>query len=203
MEFKDFQRGALRTESPGTAYDTRMDDARMVRHIMNLLTRVREVGELANFAKRALYYGKPYVSVAAVDPAPDEVAAAVLTLQFKRMLHAVLGFASETAEMVEILEWMANHGAGRLRPTPVAAAGEELTAEDLRFTAHHAGEEFGDNGWYGAVFADAAGFDPDEYLERVLAKLRKRFPDAFTEEAAGNRDLDAEARALAGGATCT
>jgi len=200
VDLKDFQTGALRTESPGLAYQTRMEDTRLVRHVFELLSRIRTAGEQANLAKRGLYYGKPY-HFDATGPAdvPDHIAKAVLHTQYMRMLHAILGKASELAELVEILDWMGCIGNGQLKPMPAG----EATADTLRYTARHVGEEFGDDAWYNAVLADAAEFDPDEALARVLAKLKARYPDKFTEEAAGTRDLDAEARALVGGAACT
>lgn len=194
MHFADFQKGALRTESPGVAYDTRMLNPQLVQKILIVLGHIHAAGEAANMAKRHLYYGKPWpVDLPVHLPGPP-VCQAVMQPQFKRMLHAVLGKASELAELVEILTWMTMNG-GTLKPVPEGQA----TAEMLKFTAGHVGEEFGDDKWYDAILADAAGFDPDTYMERVLAKLKARYPDAFTEEAAGTRDLDAEAKALAGG----
>lgn len=198
MDFKTFQEGALRTESPGVPYDTQMQAGALVVQVLHLLNRIRFVGEDANIYKRHLYYGKPLPMPCTGPGCAEHVEQAVLNPTFKRLLHAVLGKASEIAEMAEILEWMVQENGGNLRATPTFGEGQQVTAETLRYTAHHMGEEFGDDQWYGAILADAAGFDPDAALGRVLDKLRERYPDKFTEEAAGKRDLDAEARAVAG-----
>lgn len=198
MDFKTFQEGALRTESPGTPYDTQMQNAALVGQVLGLLGRIRFVGEDANLYKRHLYYGKP-LPMPATGPGsyPEYIEQATLNPTFKRLLHAVLGKASELAEVVEILEWTIQQNGGNLRATPDFGEGQQVTAETLRYTALHMGEEFGDDQWYGAILADAAGFDPDAAVGRVLDKLKARYPDKFTEEAAGTRNLDAEARTLA------
>jgi hypothetical protein len=209
MNFEDFKRRALRTESPGHAY-ARMENPVLVLAITDLLDSIQRVGETANMAKRHLYYGKPWTPEPPVEAANGACAGnrlngthceAVMHPQFKRMLHAVLGKASEVAEMVEIMKWMLDHGGGALRPVPEDLHTKEVvTRTDIEFTTIHAGEEFADDAWYNALWADAAGFHTDTALVAVLAKLLERFPEAFTEEAAGDRDLDAEATALAGGA---
>jgi NTP pyrophosphatase (non-canonical NTP hydrolase) len=50
-------------------------------------------------------------------------------------------------------------------------------------------EECFDVMWYVSLCLDAAGFSMEEAMERGIAKLRARYPNGFTEEAALNRDL--------------
>jgi NTP pyrophosphatase (non-canonical NTP hydrolase) len=57
-------------------------------------------------------------------------------------------------------------------------------------------EEIGDLMWYIAGLCNVNGFDLDNILEANIAKLKTRYPDKFTEEAAINRDLDKERSVL-------
>lgn len=57
-------------------------------------------------------------------------------------------------------------------------------------------EEGGDILWYLAIMFDELGTDFGPEMTRVIEKLKARFPDAFTEEDANNRDLDKERKVL-------
>jgi hypothetical protein len=59
-------------------------------------------------------------------------------------------------------------------------------------------EEFGDLAWYQAIGIDEAGGSLDKVLDRVIAKLRARYPEKFTSENAINRDLVKERAILEG-----
>ncbi len=58
-------------------------------------------------------------------------------------------------------------------------------------------EELGDLSWYMAGLIDALGLDWATVMENNIAKLRKRFPDKFTEHDAEHRDLHAEMAEIA------
>lgn len=60
-------------------------------------------------------------------------------------------------------------------------------------------EEIGDGFWYDAIAANALGVSFEEIQQINLAKLKKRYPEKFTEECANVRDLDAERQVLEGG----
>lgn len=53
-------------------------------------------------------------------------------------------------------------------------------------------EEFGDKLWYIGLYCHARGITFEQLFEQNIAKLRKRFPEKFTEHNALNRDLVAE-----------
>ncbi len=199
MNITDYTHGALRTESPGKPYDTIIQDHHKAAVLLNILGVIRANGENCDLTKRGLFYGKPWrPSTEGLASVPQNVADAMSTDQFKRMTHAVLGMASELAEMVDILLWMAYNG-GALLPTPEPSTpGVALTAAEIKNTPVHAGEEYGDVQWYEAIWADAAGFNPNTSLVNNLLKLRRRYPEKFTEEHALNRLLDSEAEALTG-----
>jgi hypothetical protein len=88
-----------------------------------------------------------------------------------RALHAVLGTISEGGEQAEIIA--------------AAIGGKEIDPV-------HMGEELADGRWYDAVMADTFDLDSNAIAEANIAKLKVRFADKFTQEAALNRDLGAE-----------
>lgn len=57
-------------------------------------------------------------------------------------------------------------------------------------------EEAGDVLWYLALLLRSSGLTFEECFEANIAKLKVRFGDKFKENAAINRDLDAERKAL-------
>lgn len=67
--------------------------------------------------------------------------------------------------------------------------GRELDVTNLK-------EEAGDILWYLAILFDELDTDFPTEMTRVINKLKVRFPDKFTEEAANNRDLEAERKTL-------
>ena len=95
----------------------------------------------------------------------------------QRLIHGILGIATEAGELVEALH---KH----------LFQGEALDEVNLF-------EELGDVEWYEAILCDEFGFDEDHIKERNIAKLRKRFPDKFSEELAVNRDVEGERNELA------
>ena len=87
-----------------------------------------------------------------------------------RLIHALLGMCTEAGEAQD----MAKKGIIYGRPIDKVNIMEEC----------------GDILWYIALALDAAGFTMQEAMERNIAKLRKRFPEKFTEQNANVRDLD-------------
>ena len=67
--------------------------------------------------------------------------------------------------------------------------GRELDVTNLK-------EEAGDILWYLAILFDELDTDFPTEMTRVINKLKVRFPDKFTEEAANNRNLEAERKTL-------
>lgn len=57
-------------------------------------------------------------------------------------------------------------------------------------------EEIGDLMWYVAGFCRFNDIDLEQVLKTNIAKLKARYPEKFTEEAAINRNLDAEREIL-------
>ncbi len=95
-----------------------------------------------------------------------------------RLNHAVIGMAGETGELATAIQrWL--------------YYGKELDKTNIK-------EELGDMLWYIAEACNALKINMDELPRSNIAKLKARFPDKFTEEAAAeeNRDREAERRAL-------
>jgi NTP pyrophosphatase (non-canonical NTP hydrolase) len=89
-----------------------------------------------------------------------------------RLLHAVIGIATESGELLTALKAHIFYG----KPLDIVNLKEEL----------------GDKEWYTALAIDALLSDYEEIMTTNNAKLRKRYPNKFTEEAALNRDIPAE-----------
>ena len=92
------------------------------------------------------------------------------------IIHAIIGKATEAGELLELLHATAIYGE--------------------TFDVANAGEEIGDSFWYDALLARACGLTFDGIQRTNIAKLRHRFPNAFIEYDANNRDLFGERRIL-------
>lgn len=137
--------------------------------------------------KKSLFYGRDFV----VPPPNAEtgehdwrVALSFVHADPKtaeHIVHGIIGLATEAGELLEAL---------------YTAVGKERQLDTVNIC-----EEVGDGKWYMAILAKACGFEwgADEAVN--IAKLRARFPNAFTEHDANNRDLATERTILEGGET--
>lgn len=96
----------------------------------------------------------------------------------ERLIHGMIGLCTETGELQDAIKKQLIYG----KPLDITNIIEEV----------------GDLMWYLAIILDACGSSFEQAFDRNIAKLKKRFPDKFTEHAALNRDLDAERAALEG-----
>lgn len=92
--------------------------------------------------------------------------------------HAITGIYTEGAEMADAFKRYKYYGT-------------ELDTVNLK-------EEVGDLLWYTQLLCYALGTTLDEAMDVNEAKLKARFGDKFTEEAAVNRDTEAEREILEG-----
>lgn len=92
-----------------------------------------------------------------------------------RLFHSVIGIATEAVELLEAIKVD--------RP--------DVDIVNLR-------EEFGDLMWYIAIGVDETGGNFDAVLDKVIAKLKARYPNKFTSEEALNRNLELERLILEG-----
>jgi len=96
--------------------------------------------------------------------------------QNHRIEHAIDGCVTEAGELQDALKKAKYYG-------------KELDLVNVK-------EEAGDILWYLAILFDELGTDFETEMNRVINKLKTRFPDKFTEEAAFNRNLVAEREVL-------
>lgn len=95
-----------------------------------------------------------------------------------RILHAVLGIADEAGELAKAVKAHLFYGVS-------------LDTTNLK-------EEIGDVMWYLFLLMDAAELNPRDVLETNIRKLRTRYPEKFTTDAATSRDLTMERSVLEG-----
>ena len=95
-----------------------------------------------------------------------------------RLLHAFMGMATESSEALDMLKKHLMYG----KPLDKVNAAEEI----------------GDVLWYAAVALDTLGVSFEEVMDKNIAKLKKRFGNKFTSDAAINRDVVAERKILEG-----
>ena len=97
------------------------------------------------------------------------------------LIHALLGVASETAELISAIMDHINNG------TP-------LDRVNLL-------EEFGDIDWYKVLGLKTQGYTNEQCQERNIEKLESRYKGGFSQQAANNRDLETERKILEDGQT--
>lgn len=93
-----------------------------------------------------------------------------------RLLHVAMGLATEAGEFVDALKRHIFYG------TPV---------DKINLI-----EELGDTSWYQRIGCSELDVAFMTMLSKNVDKLRKRFPEKFTEDKAVKRDWAAERRAL-------
>jgi NTP pyrophosphatase (non-canonical NTP hydrolase) len=89
-----------------------------------------------------------------------------------QLLHACLGMTTEVGEFTDMLKKHLFYGKA--------------------FDFPNAIEELGDTAWYVAIAIDALRTTLNEVMTINIEKLRKRYPEKFTEDLAINRDADKE-----------
>lgn len=96
-----------------------------------------------------------------------------------RLLHAILGLATEAGELLDAIKKYIFYG-------------KEIDMVNIA-------EEFGDSLWYSAIGCDSIDKSMEEIFALVINKLSARYPDRFSEDRANVRDLLKERRVLEDG----
>jgi NTP pyrophosphatase (non-canonical NTP hydrolase) len=109
------------------------------------------------------------------------VASRLSDVRVARLLHAILGFVTETGELADVLKKHLIYG----KPIDWTNVVEEL----------------GDHQWYTALASDVCGevvpgATWDGILVMNIQKLKHRYGEKFTTEKALNRDLEGERQVL-------
>lgn len=117
---------------------------------------------------------KNYISNAKrTEPDYTNVIGRVVNPKTLRLLHGAMGLCTESSEFLDVLKKYLFYG-------------KPMDMVNMR-------EELGDIFWYLAILADEMGeANFTNMLQTNIAKLRTRYPEKFTEDAAQNRNLDAE-----------
>lgn len=138
-----------------------------------MLFAAKGAGKWADAVKRALFYGAELQKTAAGAPTSLQHDPALAEL-----IHGIIGLFTEAAELMEHLHDVLT-GTAPLDHVNVV-------------------EEMGDVSWYLALLSKFTGVPLSQVRDINMAKLRKRFPEKFTEEQAAleNRDLVAEREVL-------
>ncbi len=189
MELTRYVKEATRTES-------RIDNVTVDLTTLTLVANMFiHAGNLLDMIKKNQFYGKPIdinawnahvqslhdlsgADGALLLPEQTDLRTSDLLPVDPRVFHGCVGVATEGTELIEAL-MKAVTGI-----TPIDAVNVQ--------------EECIDSCWYIAILHDALEMSWDDGLERNLAKLKKRFPDAFDMLNAVYRDLDAERNILEG-----
>lgn len=153
------------------------------------------IGTILDQVKKNTFYKKPYnvseikallrLAEASVHSVREDLDAGIWpnatrrdeldTRVNTRLFHSVLGIATESVELLEAIKI----------DTP------DVDITNLR-------EEFGDLMWYIAIGVDETGGNFESVLDKVIAKLKARYPNKFTSEDAINRNLEIERLILEG-----
>ena len=154
--------------------------------LMAVLSRVSESLRDLDAIKKALFYGRDLPQhllqlfpghFVSMQNTPQLIAEsdAIKPQDVIDVLHSVIGTATEAGEQIEMIgRWI---------------AGAPLDKRNLF-------EEIGDTQWYAAIGLRFLGKTFDDVQRANIAKLRKRFPDKFTEYDANNRNVMAELDAM-------
>jgi NTP pyrophosphatase (non-canonical NTP hydrolase) len=115
------------------------------------------------------------------------VASRLADVRVARLLHAILGFVTETGELADVLKKHLIYG----KPIDWTNVVEEL----------------GDKQWYTALASDVCGeLVPGATWDGILVlniqKLKHRYGEKFTTEKALNRDLEGERKVLEKAGDC-
>jgi NTP pyrophosphatase (non-canonical NTP hydrolase) len=138
------------------------------------------MSEFVDLVKKDLIYGKPIEEekVVAVLDFPEQPLHKEKALDSTHMefLHHAMGANTEGGEVLKAV---------------LAAIfdGKPLDKTNIR-------EEIGDVLWYLAGLCRLCDTTLEAEMERNIAKLAKRYPGKYTDEAALNRNLDAEREVL-------
>ncbi len=185
MDLNQFITDAVRTES-------RIDHVTVnPKMLFNVLALHIASGQMLDQIKKHVFYAKPYnadtfnASYYMAQNAFGDIGGLPLEGDLNekqievnpRIFHGIVGIATESTELCEALY-------------------KGMMQSDGQFDGVNLLEEVGDLDWYKAIMVDALGADWEQVLVTVIAKLKSRYPDKFTNENAINRDTVAERKIL-------
>lgn len=177
----NYEKQSLRTLGNHDAVRERlMANDRLASNAGVAIATLTGISEVLDDIKKAIFYGK-LITINTGSIASNQIENFRNEIQDDKridLLHASIGKLTEAAEFAKTV--LAH-----------LFEGEELDKVNLI-------EEIGDGFWYDAIAANALGVSFEEIQQINLAKLKKRYPEKFTEECANVRDLDSERDVLEG-----
>lgn len=186
MDLNEYVQAAILTES-------RIEEVKLdINSIVPLLESFVAVGNLIDVIKKDTFYGIPTDPVK-LQARSDRISKNTISMNVQsrqyfntpgsqpitipqldpRVVHAIIGLATESVELIEALLLS-------------IASGEPIDRVNVL-------EELGDQGWYTAILVDALNASWSNIHETNIAKLAARNKGkSFNAEATINRDVDAE-----------
>lgn len=179
MHGAEYQSAALRTESQDFEAIKRRLSKPLVWLLLHTLRQFLSASNDLDKIKKHLFYGKalegellsvPITEDDTTFPKGSYTAANLLkhNVLNLRKLHAVLGVASESGELAEMVLDLLTLG---------------TYYDDLTWI-----KEWGDVVWYAAEGASSVSSDLDTVFAENIKKLKVRYPDLFSETLAQNHD---------------
>jgi NTP pyrophosphatase (non-canonical NTP hydrolase) len=143
------------------------------KNLIAALNLIKTLAKTVDIAKKGLFYGKfPKSPVQQEMWSAGETPETLKNEQLLGMIHGVLGLVTETAEIAEALLLRIEQG-------------QELDKVNIV-------EEIGDLEWYMAMLYRTIGGSPEQAKTANIAKLKARYGDKFSEEAAITRNTKEE-----------
>ena len=179
MTNEEYVKNAIRTESSPKSAQERIDNFTL-NEVLSLYGAIREaITSLSKLDKwkKHIFYGKP-LTKDVIGLREDEHRRAYnggmnISEKVDEILHSVIGIATEAGELLEAVKRIFDDG--ELDENKKIDHKEELDYVNLS-------EENGDLFWYSAILSDTIGKSFDEMMETNIAKLRKRYPDKYSDE---------------------
>lgn len=98
----------------------------------------------------------------------DKVIWETLSTDIGGIINASLGLSGEVGELNDMIKKWVFHG-------------HDIDMQEVK-------KELGDICWYVAMMCESFGFDLEEVMELNIDKLKKRYPEGFSEQASINRE---------------
>ena len=189
MELKEFQGLALRTESQISGIKLNREN------LITLLKVVVEVTEILDGIKKAAFYNKTSKLEGDLGTRLATLARLIAALEWQNSGRGPLGAILDAEETLPNVDPRVFHGVlGIITESGELASALLKSVEDPEHVidAVNIQEEMSDIAWYKAILHDSLSLDWNQGLENVINKLRVRYPEKYSDEAATNRDLFAE-----------
>lgn len=181
---KRFVKLATRTESPAAPVLERIkNNPESLEMFIGDMRSIVKSLQLLDKWKKHIYYGKVIPGLKTkkslwnkfLDLFKKKEKFAVVDEKLIRILHGSIGICTEGGELLEAID-------------------KHLQGKPLDVT--NCLEECADAGWYQNLLYDVFETNAEENFQLFVDKLKKRFPDKFTEDKAINRDLVTERKLL-------